>query len=249
MSNDAIAITGFVALFVLMMLRVPVGMAMGLVGVTGYSWIVGGTPALKLVGQTSMRTVTDYTFGVIPMFLLMGTFVSNSGMSRELFRAANAFVGHLRGGLGIATVAACGGFAAICGSSVATAATFSAVAYPEMRRFGYPQSFATGVIAAGGTLGAMLPPSTVLAVYGIITEQDIGKLFIAGIIPGLLAMCMHMITIGIIGVARPGFLPAGPRSSWRDRLVALRDVWSPLLLFIFVIWGFYGGVFFPARGW
>ena len=131
-----------------------------------------------------MRTVTDYTFGVIPMFLLMGAFVSNSGMSRELFRAANAFVGHLRGGLGIATIAACGGFAAISGSSVATAATFSTVAYPEMRRYGYPQSFATGVIAAGGTLGAMLPPSTVLAVYGIITEQDIGKLFIAGIIPG-----------------------------------------------------------------
>src|SRR5580704_7028676 len=133
MSTDAVAVLGFVALFALMLLRVPVGMAMGLVGVS---------PALKLVGQTSMRTVTDYTFGVIPMFLLMGTFVSNSGMSRDLFRAANGFVGHLRGGLGIATVAACGGFAAICGSSVATAATFSAVAYPEMRRFGYPQSFA-----------------------------------------------------------------------------------------------------------
>ena len=150
MSTDAVAILGFVALFALMLLRVPVGMAMGLVGVSGFGYLVGGTPALKLVGQTSMRTVTDYTFGVIPMFLLMGTFVSNSGMSRELFRAANGFVGHLRGGLGIATVAACGGFAAICGSSVATAATFSAVAYPEMRRFGYPQSFATGVIAAGG---------------------------------------------------------------------------------------------------
>ena len=168
MSTDAVAVLGFVALFGLMLLRVPVGMAMGLVGVSGFGYLVGGTPALKLVGQTSMRTVTDYTFGVIPMFLLMGTLVSNSGMSRELFRAANGFVGHLRGGLGIATVAACGGFAAICGSSVATAATFSAVAYPEMRRFGYPQSFATGVIAAGGTLGAMLPPSTVLAVYGII---------------------------------------------------------------------------------
>src|SRR6266478_3333762 len=181
MSTDTVAILGFVALFALMLLRVPVGMAMGLVGVTGFGYLVGFSPALKLVGQTSMRTVTDYTFGVIPMFLLMGTFVSNSGMSRELFRAANGFVGHLRGGLGIATVAACGGFAAICGSSVATAATFSAVAYPEMRRFGYPQSFATGVIAAGGTLGAMLPPSTVLAVYGIITEQDIGKLFMFGI--------------------------------------------------------------------
>ena len=174
MSTDAVAIIGFVALFALMLLRVPVGMAMGLVGVSGFAYLNGGVPALKLVGQTSMRTVTDYTFGVIPMFLLMGAFVTHSGMSRELFRAANTFVGHLRGGLGIATVAACGGFAAICGSSVATAATFSTVAYPEMRRFGYPQSFATGVIAAGGTLGAMLPPSTVLAVYGIITEQDIG---------------------------------------------------------------------------
>src|SRR3954447_9466455 len=241
MSTDAVALLGFVTLFILMLLRVPVGMAMGLIGVSGYAYLVGGGPALKLVGQTSMRTVTDYTFGVIPMFLLMGAFVSTSGVSRELFRAANTFVGHMRGGLGFATVAACGGFAAISGSSVATAATFSTVAYPEMRRFGYPQSFATGVIAAGGTLGAMLPPSTVLAVYGIITQQDIGKLFIAGILPGVLAICMHMLTIGIIGIARPGFLPAGPRSSWGDRLVALRDVWSPLLLFIFVIGGLYGG--------
>ena len=222
MSTDAVAVIGFVSLFALMLLRVPVGMAMGLVGVCGFGYLVGFTPALKLVGQTSMRTVTDYTFGVIPMFLLMGTFVSNSGMSRELFRAANGFVGHLRGGLGIATVAACGGFAAICGSSVATAATFSAVAYPEMRRFGYPQSFATGVIAAGGTLGAMLPPSTVLAVYGIITEQDIGKLFMAGIIPGLLAMTMYMITIALIGCFRPDFLPRGPAMPWRERFAGLK---------------------------
>src|SRR5512135_2128764 len=236
MSTDAVAILGFVALFALMLLRVPVGMAMGLVGVSGFGYLVGGTPALKLVGQTSMRTVTDYTFGVIPMFLLMGTFVSNSGMSRDLFRTANGFVGHLRGGLGIATVAACGGFAAICGSSVATAATFSAVAYPEMRRFGYPQSFATGVIAAGGTLGAMLPPSTVLAVYGIITEQDIGKLFMAG----LLAMTMYMITITLIGYLRPGFLPKGTPMSWRESLGALKDIWAPVLLFIFVIGGLYG---------
>src|SRR5436309_11763179 len=154
MSSDAVAVVGFVVLFALMLLRVPVGMAMGLVGVTGYSYLVGAGPALKLVGQTSMRTVTDYTFGVIPMFLLMGAFVSLSGVSRELFRAANAFVGHLRGGLGIATIAACGGFAAISGSSVATAATFSTVAYPGMRRHNYPQSFATGVIAAGRPLGA-----------------------------------------------------------------------------------------------
>src|SRR5690242_10080327 len=245
MSPDAVAVIGFVALFVLMLLRVPVGMAMGLVGVSGFAYLVNGTAALKLVGATSMRTVTDYTFGVIPMFLLMGAFVSNSGMSRELFSAANRFVGHLRGGLGFATVAACGGFAAICGSSVATAATFSAVAYPEMRRHGYPQSFAAGVIAAGGTLGAMLPPSTVLAVYGIITEQDIGKLFIAGIIPGLLAMTMYMITIALIGYVRPDFLPRGKPISWGECIAGLKDIWAPVLLFVFVIGGLYGLPFLP----
>src|SRR5256886_8878398 len=221
MSTDAVAAIGFLSLFVMMLLRVPVGMAMGLVGVSGFSYLVNGDAALKIIGHTSMRTVTDYTFGVIPMFLLMGAFVSNSGMSRELFRAANAFLGHLRGGLGIATIAACGGFAAICGSSVATAATFSKVAYPEMRRFNYPQSFATGVIAAGGTLGIMIPPSTVFAIYGLITQQDVGKLFIAGIVPGLLAVSMYMITITIIGYARPGFLPAGEKTSWSEKLAAL----------------------------
>src|SRR5246127_4933599 len=199
-----------------MLLRVPVGMAMGLVGVSGFAYLVNGSAALKIIGLTSMRTVTDYTFGVIPMFLLMGAFVTNSGMSRELFRAANGFLGHRRGGLGVATIAACGGFAAISGSSVATAATFSTVAYPEMRRYGYPQSFAAGVIAAGGTLGAMLPPSTVLAVYGIITEQDVGKLFQAGIIPGLLAMVMYMATISIMCRLRPNFLPTVPKATWEQ---------------------------------
>src|SRR5258705_6059552 len=153
MSNDAIAIVGFVALFVLMLLRVPVGMAMGLVGVTGYSWIVGPGPALKLVGQTSMRTVTDYTFGVIPMFMLMGAFVSVSGLSREMFKAADAFVGHLRGGLGIATVIACGGFAAICGSSGATAATFAAAAHPQRRPLAHPPAVSTRLIPRAGPLG------------------------------------------------------------------------------------------------
>jgi C4-dicarboxylate transporter DctM subunit len=243
MSSDAIALLGFVSLFALMLLRVPVGMAMGLVGVVGFGAIVGSGPALKMVGQTSMRTVTDRNFAVVPLFLLMGSFATTSGMSRELFRAANAFVGHLRGGLGIATIAACGGFAAICGSSVATAATFSRVAYPEMRRFGYPQSFATGVIAAGGTLGIMIPPSTVFAVYGLITEQDIGKLFVAGIVPGIIAILMYMATVTIIGYARPGYLPAGQYSSWRERLDSLRDIWATLLLFLFVIGGIYGGLF------
>src|SRR5690348_2174094 len=230
-----------------MLLRVPVGMAMGLVGVTGYSYLVGAGPALKLVGQTSMRTVTDYTFGVIPMFLLMGALVSSSGISRELFRAANTVVGHFRGGLGLATIVSCGAFAAISGSSVATAATFSTVAYPEMRRYGYPQSFSTGVIAAGGTLGAMLPPSTVLAVYGLITQQDIGKLFQAGILPGLLAMAMYMITIALICRIKPDLLPTVPKASWQDRLAGLKDVWAPMLLFLLVIGGLYGGVFTPTE--
>jgi tripartite ATP-independent transporter DctM subunit len=247
MDTDLIALGGFVILFVLMLLRVPVGMAMGLVGVVGYSMIAGTGPALKLIGQTSMRTVTDYTFGVIPMFMLMGAFVSVSGVSKELFRAANACVGHLRGGLGMATVMACGGFAAICGSSVATAATFSTVAYPEMRRYGYPQSFSAGVIAAGGTLGAMLPPSTVLAVYAVITQQDIGKLFMAGVLPGLLAMSMYVLTIGIIVMVRPNMLPAGAPRPWPERLVALKDVWPSLVLFAFVIGGLYGGFFTPTE--
>src|SRR6202171_4361730 len=247
MSADAVAIIGFLVLFGMMRARVRVGMAMGLVGVGGFSYLVNGDAALKIIGHTSMRTVTDYTFGVIPMFLLMGAFVSNSGMSRELFRAANSFVGHFRGGLGIATIAACAGFAAISGSSVATAATFATVAYPEMRRYGYPQSFATGVIAAGGTLGAMLPPSTVLAVYGILTQQDIGKLFMAGIIPGLLAISMYIVTIALIAMVRPGFLPARVPVSWQERRAGLRDVWAPLALFVFVIGGLYGGLFTPTE--
>jgi len=247
MSTDAIAILGFFALFALMLLRVPVGMAMGLVGVTGYASIVGIGPALKLVGQTSMRTVTDYTFGVIPMFMLMGALVSVSGVSRELFKAANSMIGHLRGGLGVATVLACGGFAAICGSSVATAATFSAVAYPEMRRFNYPQSFSTGVIAAGGTLGAILPPSTVLAVYAILTQQDIGKLFMAGIVPGILAMTMYVLTIMVIVKMRPAWLPGGEVKPWSQRVADLKNVWAPLVLFIFVIGGLYGGFFTPTE--
>jgi C4-dicarboxylate transporter DctM subunit len=247
MNPDYMALIGFLSLFGLILLRVPVGMAMGLVGVTGYASIVGAAPALKMVGLTSMRTVTDYTFGVIPMFMLMGAIVTQSGMSRELFAAANAMIGHWRGGLGLATIAACAGFAAISGSSVATAATFATVAYPEMRRHDYPKSFSTGVIAAGGTLGAIFPPSTVLAVYGLITQQDIGKLFVAGILPGALAVAMYMATIAIIARARPGFLPISERATGRERLAALSKVWASLLLFVCVIGGLYGGVFTPTE--
>jgi tripartite ATP-independent transporter DctM subunit len=244
MSTDAVAVIGFVALFTLMMLRVPVGIAMGTVGVLGFGYLIGDlSPALRLLAQSPIRTATEAEFAVIPLFLLMGAFASASGMSKELFRASNTFLGHLRGGLGVATIAACGGFAAICGSSVATAATFSRVAYPEMRAHGYPQSFATGVIAAGGSLGIMIPPSTVFAVYGLITEQDIGKLFIAGIVPGLLAVAMYMATITIISLVAPKYLPKTPKHTWAERLSALRDVWAVVLLFVFIIGGLYAGMF------
>ncbi len=244
MDANTVAIIGFVSLFALMLLRVPVGIAMGTVGVLGFGYMIGDIrPALKLLSQSPIRTATDAEFAVIPLFLLMGAFASASGMSRELFRASNTFLGHLRGGLGIATIAACGGFAAICGSSVATAATFSKVAYPEMRQFGYPQSFSTGVIAAGGSLGIMIPPSTVFAVYGLITEQDIGKLFIAGIVPGIIAVGMYIATINLIAFLRPGFLPKTPRHSWAERMESVRDIWAVVLLFIFVIGGLYAGMF------
>lgn len=247
MSADAVAVIGFVALFVLMLLRVPIGIAMGVVGVVGFGYLTDMGPALRILAQSPIRTATDLGFGVVPLFLLMGAFATASGMSRELYAVAHSFLGHFRGGLGIATIAASGSFAAISGSSVASAATFATVAYPEMRRYGYPKPFATGVIAAGGTLGIIIPPSVVLAIYGIITEQDIGKLFIAGIIPGLIAAAMYMLTINIMALARPEKFPAAPRAPWPERWQALRGVWAILLLFVFVIGGIYGGVFTPTE--
>jgi len=245
--RDLIAVGGFVVLFVLMLLRVPVGVAMGLVGVGGFGAIVGIEPALKQLALSSVRTVTDHTLALIPMFILMGAFATAGGMSRELFRAANAWLGHRPGGLAMATIASCGGFAAICGSSVATAATMTRVALPEMRRFGYGDGIATGVIAAGGTLGILIPPSVVLAVYGFITEQDIGKLFVAGVIPGILAITLHLVTIQLLGVWRPGVVPKGEALPWRERWQAVRGVWAVMLLFLAVVGGIYGGVVTPTE--
>ena len=248
MSPDIVAILGFVALFALMLLRVPVGMAMGLVGVGGYAYLTGGAPALKLVGQTSMRTVTDYKFGVIPMFLLMGAFVSASGVSRELFRAANTFIGHLRGGLGLATIVSCGGFAAISGSSVATAATFSTVAYPEMRRYGYPQELRDR--RDRGRRHAGRHAAAVDRARGLRPHHPAGH-----------RQAVH--GRHRAGPARDGDVHADhrhhrarearlaadrPKASWAERMADLRDVWAPLVLFVFVIGGLYGGVFTPDRG-
>lgn len=243
MDQDLIAIGGFVVLFVLMALRVPVGVAMGIVGVGGFAILAALKPALNLLAQSPIRVATDFDLAVIPMFILMGAFATAAGMSRELFRAGEAWLGHRRGGIAMATVAACAGFAAINGSSVATAATMTNVALPEMRRFGYHPGFSTGVIAAGGTLGIMIPPSVVFALYGILTEQDISKLFISGILPGLLAVGLYIITIQLIGWWKPDYVPRGPTTDWRGRLQSLREIWATVLLFVGIVGGMYGGVF------
>ena len=247
MAGEAAALLGFVALFALMLLRVPIGVAMILVGFAGFAAIIGLKPSLSQLSSVPIRVATDEVFGVVPLFILMGTFASISGMSGEIYRASNAWVGHRRGGLAMATILACGGFAAICGSSVASAATLGKVALPEMRRFGYKASLATGTIAAGGTLGILIPPSVVLAIYGIITEQDIALLFIAGVIPGLLAVLLYLAVI--TGMARidPEAAPGVGTFIWREAFVSLRGIWAVSVLFLFVIGGIYFGIFTPTE--
>ena len=247
MSPDVVAIGGFAVLFVLLILRVPIGVAMGIVGLGGFAMMTTTNAALSVLAQSPIRTVTDYSLGLIPMFILMGSVASASGMSTELYRAANAWLGHQRGGVAMSTVAACGGFSAICGSSVATAATMAKVALPEMKRFGYPDTMATGVIASGGTLGILIPPSVVLALYGVLTDQDIGKLFIAGLVPGLLAIVLYMITIRLYVRFLRGGLPQQERASWGERLESMRGIWAITLLFVFIIGGIYGGAFTPSE--
>jgi tripartite ATP-independent transporter DctM subunit len=244
MSPDLVALLGFIALFAMMLVRVPIGIAMGLVGVFGFAAITRLDAALNLLATSPIRTVTDYNLSLIPMFVLMGVLATNSGMSRELYRAGHAWFGHFRGGLGLATISACAGFAAICGSSVATAATMTKIALPEMRSRGYRDDVATGVIAAGGTLGILIPPSVVLAVYAYITEQDVGKLFIAGVIPGALAILMYMATLRLVYGRN---LPAGEPVPWRDRIASIGGVWAVLLLFVLIIGGIYAGVVTPTE--
>lgn len=243
-SADWIAVLGFVALFAMMVIRVPIGIAMSIVGVAGFAAVAGWSPALNLLTTSPMRTVTDYNLSLIPLFVLMGGFATRSGMSRELFQVGQAWLGHLRGGLALATITACAGFAAISGSSVATAATMSKVALPEMRRYGYGDSLATGVVAGGGTLGILIPPSVVLAIYGFITDQDVGKLFIAGVLPGILAVFMYM---ACVYVAYWKELPAGQKTAPGERLASLKGVWAVALLFIAIIGGIYVGIVTPTE--
>ncbi|MFC7704490.1 TRAP transporter large permease [Plastorhodobacter daqingensis] len=241
MDPTTLSFLGFGALFLLMILRVPIGIAMGIVGVTGFATMVSWTAGLNLLVNAPYRMMSDYSLSVVPMFILMGVFAGAGGLSRELFDASNTWLGHVRGGLATATVAASGGFAAINGSSVACAATMTSVALPEMRRAGYAPGFAAGVIAAGGTLGAMIPPSVFLLLYGIITEQNVAMLFMAGVVPGLLGLSLYALVVQVIARRYPDTMPRGARASWATRFAALRSLWATLLLFALVIIGMYGG--------
>lgn len=243
MDRDLVALLGFVGMFALMALRVPIGVAMGIAGVAGFGALAGFTPGLNLLANVPLSVLTDYNLIVIPMFILMGAFASHSGMSAELFAAGRAWLHHRRGGLALASIAACGGFSAINGSSVATAATMTQVALPEMRRAGYEPGVSAGLIAAGGTLGIMIPPSVILVLYGLMTEVDITQLFAAGVVPGLMAIAFYAITVAIIARVRPEWMPRGERHSWGERLASLKPLWAVVLLFVFVLGGIYGGLF------
>jgi C4-dicarboxylate transporter DctM subunit len=236
-----VALFGFGAMLALMLIRVPIGVCLGAVAIGGFAYLNGWWPALGLLVHSPIRTVTDFNFSVIPMFILMGVLVSRSGMSRELFRAAAAWFGHLPGGMAVATVFASGGFAAINGSAIANATTMATVALPEMRRHGYHPGLSMGVIAAGGTLGPLIPPSVLFVLYGILVDENISRLFIAGILPGVLAMALYCIAIQAVYWYRPALLPRGSLASWSERWTSVREIWATLLLFAMVIGGLYGG--------
>ena len=234
------SIIGLGAVLVLVFLRMPIAIAMAIVGFVGYMDIRGFRASISMVGRLIIDTAQDYGLSVVPLFILMGLFVNKGGLSRELYQVSYAFLGHLRGGLAMATVVACAGFAAICGSSLATAATMSKVALPQMRKYNYSDQLSTASIAAGGTLGILIPPSVILVIYGLLTETSIGKLFIAGVIPGLLGMLLYLVAVKYTVTRTPESGPAGERTSWPDRTRALGGVWAVLLLFFLVIGGLYG---------
>src|SRR5438067_9021660 len=220
------SLIGLLLMMVLAFLRLPIALAMGVVGIVGYRymrhWRWGA--AFATAQTTIYETGRNYTLSVIPLFILKGNFVTRAGMSRELFQTAYAFIGHLRGGLAMATIVGCAGFGAICGSSIATAATFAKVAYPSMKQFGYSDRLATGAIAAGGTLGILIPPSTIMVIYGIMTGTSIGELFAAGILPGLLATILLCGAVQYVTWRDPKAGPRGERLPWRERWATLRGI-------------------------
>jgi tripartite ATP-independent transporter DctM subunit len=242
------ALLGFAGMLLLGFLRVPVAFAMAIAGSIGIGLIQGWTAAWSSLQATVVDAGFQYTLSVIPLFVLMGNLFARAGISADLFRVANRFVGHWRGGLAMSTILASGGFGAICGSSIATTATFARVAYPSMRRFGYSDRLAAGAVASGGTLGILVPPSTVMVIYGIMTETSIGKLFAAGVLPGVLAVALLCLAVFVVALRDPQAGPRAPRSGWRERLAALWGVWPVVLLFTVVMGGIYAGVFTATEG-
>lgn len=238
---------GIFVLLILLLLRMQIGIAMGLVGFFGFAYITGWGPALGLLRTVPYTTFASNDLSVIPLFVLMGSFAFAAGMSEDLYRSVRTLFGSLRGGLAIATVAACACFAAISGSSLATAATMSKVAMPEMMKYNYDKALATGSIAAGGCLGILIPPSVILIIYGIITEQSIGKLFMAGFIPGILQAIFYIITIMIMCRRNPALGPPGPSTTTSEKLLSLLKTWQVIVLFLIVIGGIYSGIFTPTE--
>lgn len=248
MTNIELALWSFPILLVLVFLRAPIALAMIGVGVTGTYLVVDTTMmTLNQLKTLTFGTFSNYSFSIIPLFLLMGQFATLSGMSSSLFRAAESFFGHRKGGVAMSTIGACAGFGAICGSSLATAATMGQVALPEMRRYGYPDSLSTGTLAAGGTLGILIPPSVILVIYAIVAEQNIAKLFVAALIPGILAALGYMLAISIWMRVNPHSASINPRVPWRERFVILSKVWPVVAIFVAVVGGIYGGIFTPTE--
>ena len=238
------SLVGFAAVLVLVLLRMPIAFAMGLVGMVGYMIENSFRGSISMVARLIIDASQDYGLSVVPLFVLMGLFVNKGGIARELYQVSNAFLGHFRGGLAMATIMACGGFAAISGSSLATAATMAKVAMPEMRRFGYSDRLSTASIAAGGTLGILIPPSVILVIYGLLTETSIGQLFIAGIVPGAMGIFFYLLAVRWSVWRNPDAGPAGEKASWQERMAAIKGVWAVLLLFFLVIGGLYGALNF-----
>ena len=243
MDGFTVSLIGFAAILLLAFMRFPLALSMGLVGVIGFGELTNYRAAISNLGRLVLDLGQSYSLSVLPLFIIMGLLVDKGGMAQQLYRAAYAFLGDKKGGLAMSTVVACGMFSAISGSSIATAATMSKVAMPEMRRYRYADSLATASIAAGGTLGILIPPSVILVIYGLLTEQSIGKLFMAGFIPGFIGILFYTLAVYFVVTRNPSLGPAGERTPWPERLMALKDVWTTLALFIFVIGGIYIGLF------
>ncbi len=247
MTPTAIGIIGLVVLVALMFLQIPVGFVMAIVGFTGFGLLVTWDASLNLLARDFFSIFSSYNLTVIPLFVLMGQLAYHSGISGRLFNAAHKFFGHLPGGLAIATIGACAGFSAICGSTSATAATMASVALPEMKKYNYDPSLATGVVAAGGSLGILIPPSTIFIIYGIMTEQSVGKLFMAGILPGILLSLLFVATVLIWTRMQPGLCEPAPKSTLKEKIASLSGIIETFILFILVMGGLFIGIFTPTE--